>query len=603
VTLVWYRDAQVQSQALPPSVTAPVGVTFFPSDAIDLDLDLARACFAAMHAQLPMVPQTGHDKRLVLLPANADLEAAVKLDSKKLLAANEPWLLQTELYADVKLQALNPGVAFGTLRVVAADDLVKGKVSFQDVVVLDRLPLELPLVAGTITEEFQTPLAHVNVLAKARKTPNLALKQARQDPQVAPLLGKLVRFEVTQGGFSLRAATQAEFATFWQKALSKPVQHPAADLSVKAVTPLDQLGFHDAKAFGGKAANYAELHNLWAQRKELVKALSFGWQDTFTPGGCAVPFSAYEDHVTTTPMAVADCDAAAAECQKSTDVDLVGCQGAHKLCLALVADAKPAHVKAYVAALLQRPEFTANSVVRAAVLHGLRHRIASAPIAAAFAQALDAMVQSKFPSGQPIRLRSSSNGEDLAGFTGAGLYESYGAFPTGEKKASARIGKTWASAWTLPAFEERTFWRIDHLDVRMGVLIHQAWPDEIANGVLITANLVDPASWGYYINAQKGEESVTNPLGGITPEVLVAFWDIVQGQFVPRIRRLQWSSLSPSVALADDNEYGHLTRAVWEAEQHFAKLYGKKTDEIAFELDWKLHDPQRNLYIKQIRPF
>jgi hypothetical protein len=155
----------------------------------------------------------------------------------------------------------------------------------------------------------------------------------------------------------------------------------------------------------------------------------------------------------------------------------------------------------------------------------------------------------------------------------------------------------------LPAFEERTFWRIDHLDVRMGVLIHQAWPDEIANGVLITANLVDPASWGYYINAQKGEESVTNPLGGITPEVLVAFWDIVQGQFVPRIRRLQWSSLSPSVALADDNEYGHLTRAVWEAEQHFAKLYGKKTDEIAFELDWKLHDPQRNLYIKQIRPF
>ena len=70
----------------------------------------------------------------------------------------------------LRLQLLNQGVGYGTLRVMSPADLEAEPVSYQDIVVLTRLPNEAPLSGGTITEELQTPLAHVNVAARARGT-------------------------------------------------------------------------------------------------------------------------------------------------------------------------------------------------------------------------------------------------------------------------------------------------------------------------------------------------------------------------------------------------------------------------------------------------
>ena len=43
----------------------------------------------------------------------------------------------------------------------------------------DDVPNDIPLVGGLITEAFQTPLAHVNVLSQNRGTPNAGLAGAR----------------------------------------------------------------------------------------------------------------------------------------------------------------------------------------------------------------------------------------------------------------------------------------------------------------------------------------------------------------------------------------------------------------------------------------
>ncbi|MSP91140.1 MAG: hypothetical protein EXR79_04955 [Myxococcales bacterium] len=600
-TLVWYRDAKVTSEALPPAATGPLTFTFFGSDDVSFDLALAGA--KVVLAAAAMVPRQGLDRRLVLMPANVTLDVAVQANKPKLLATGVPWLLQTELFAGISFQAMNPGVTFGTLRLASATDLSRGLVSYRDIAVLDRLPLDLPLVGGTITEELQTPLAHVNVVAKARQTPNLALKHARLDPKVAPLLGKPVRFEVGQGTWSLRAATVAEVEAFWKKKTAGPENHPTANLKVTAVAGLDEIGFSAAAAYGVKASNYAELHNLWRTRESQVKAITFGLQSTFTPGGVAVPFARYEDHLLRVPMGATDCAASQAACVADPEMGAAGCASAAALCEAVVTSGQPPHVKAYIAALLARPELAADSGARRAALHGIRQRIRAAPVEPGFAAELDAKVAARFPPSFKLRLRSSTNAEDLEGFSGAGLYESHSAESTGAKRPSQRITRTWASVWTFRAFEERSFWRVGHLDVRMGVLIHQAWPDESANGVLITKNIADPGSWGYYLNIQQGEESVTNPLGGITPEIVVAFWNWDNGVFMPKVQRLQWSSLSPGVPILDDAEVGKLVRAMHIASAHFAGLYGKTEDKIAFDVEWKIHDLNRNLYLKQLRPF
>ena len=48
--------------------------------------------------------------------------------------------------------------------------------------ITDDVPNDVPLVGGLITEAFQTPLSHVSVLSRNRGTPNMALRDAREDP-------------------------------------------------------------------------------------------------------------------------------------------------------------------------------------------------------------------------------------------------------------------------------------------------------------------------------------------------------------------------------------------------------------------------------------
>jgi hypothetical protein len=65
-----------------------------------------------------------------------------------------------------------------------------------------------------------------------------------------------------------------------------------------------------------------------------------------------------------------------------------------------------------------------------------------------------------------IRLRSSTNAEDLAGFNGAGLYRSVRVDPADPKDVERGLKQVWASVWSYGAFEERRFYRITFEDGR-----------------------------------------------------------------------------------------------------------------------------------------
>lgn len=607
VTLLHVPDRSVpDATAAAHAYAAPLLWTLFPSDL--LPLPSVRKAHKLLAGAVQMLAADGDAQRLVWWPSNAFHQTQASIDAAQMTAAGVLWTTPTGPVQGIREQAMNPGVAYGTLRQLEPEALAKTAVSYRDILLLPRLPLDLPLVGGTITGELQTQLAHVNVAARARQTPNVAVVDAAQDPRIAPFVGKTVRLEVTGRTFALRLATAAEVEEFWSKRLCRTPFVPKADLSVTGVHDMaaEKLGFESAAAFGVKAANYAELHLLFASNPNQVRAITDGRQDTLTTGSLAVPFSAYVAHIQRAQLGKDDVIGLATECSQQPDVPPEGCSELPAALLRLLGKNSAMSLQQLIGKMLQDKAFASQTALRSALLFALRWQIQTTPVDPQLAAQLDAAVLKRFGS-HNVKLRSSTNAEDLLGFSGAGLYTSVSANGSGPetKLPSRRIASVWASVWSFRAFEERSFWQIVHQHVYMGVQINQSFPDELANGVLVTANLPDPTSWGYTVNAQKGEASVTNPENGITPEVFVVYWNQVCSTcpLEPYVQRLQFSSLSPGEPLLDDSRIKTLTSAAHWIQSHFANKYKMLPADLPLEMEWKLHDAERNIYLKQVRPF
>ena len=116
--------------------------------------------------------------------------AAVEAQAKK-LPKSIPIKTTNDIFAKTNYQPLNLQSSIGKLRFVKADDLANTYLNFRDIVVLDHVPNDISVVVGMITEEFQTPLAHINVLAQNRHIPNMGLKGATTNPMLRALEGHL----------------------------------------------------------------------------------------------------------------------------------------------------------------------------------------------------------------------------------------------------------------------------------------------------------------------------------------------------------------------------------------------------------------------------
>ena len=577
-SVIYYPDLTLSSASLGGEMAAPFTIEFFPSD--NLTVELALIAHRLIEECLGLASLGGPDRRLCYLPAASVQETELAQHTGLFDSQGAAWLYRTELYGAITRQLLNPGVAYGTLRLMTPEQLATEVVSYQDILLLTRLPSDLPLVGGTITEELQTPLAHVNVAARARGTPNMALIRASLDARIEPHIGGLVRFEVTPVGFTLAPATLEEARDFWDALIPDEELIPVADLVADGLPGFADLGFEDAITVGVKAANLAELHNLLG--------------DT-APDGFAVPFSYFEQFMHAGGPTSALCWSARDNCiQEGRGYDL--CDQVRVFCNDQ-ADTG-ADFYDYLDALMNAEEFTTQSPFREGALDGLRYLMHHTPAEADFAAALDARVGEMF-GGQPVRLRSSTNAEDLETFSGAGLYRSVSVALGSEDAPSSRIRKVWASVFNWQAWEERSFWNMRHTAVKMGVAVHRAFPDEAANGVLITRNLADPGVLGFYVNVQLGEVSVTNPEGGDLPEIFTILWGSGSG----RVVRLRYSSLSPDASIMSDGEITALYDAAFETLRHFAGLYHQSVYDLALDLEFKLEGPDRALVIKQVRPY
>lgn len=472
-----------------------------------------------------------------------------------------------EIFAGTAYQPLNLGTTTGTLRFIDAAALDSAYVGFRDVVVLDRVPNDISVVAGMITEELQTPLSHVNVLAQNRGTPNMGLRQATTDAQLRALEGKWVTLTVGASAYSITEASQEEADAFWELHKPAPIQLPEVDLSETRLRDVADLvdespGTGTLKqqiqkaiaAFGTKASNYSVLANT----NEVPTRPAF-----------AIPVFYY--------------------------VQFMEQNGFFAQVDALTAD----------------PEFANDPKARDTRLAELRTEIEAAPIDTAFQDLLRAKLATSFPN-QTMRFRTSTNAEDLDGFPCAGCYDSHTGDPADWDASLLRaIKRTWAGVWFFRTFEERSYHSIDHSKVAMALLVHHNFPDEEANGVAVTANPFDAAGLepGFYVNVQTGgtAEVVAPPPGVTSDELLYFFYDVDRPTTY-----LGHSNLIPKgQTVLTPIQIFELGKALDAIHERFSAAYGPRSGFTGFygmDVEFKFDDEDApgapaKLFVKQARPY
>jgi phosphoenolpyruvate synthase/pyruvate phosphate dikinase len=254
----------------------------------------------------------------------------------------------------------------------------------------------------------------------------------------------------------------------------------------------------------------------------------------------------------------------------------------------------------YAQVMMEEVEFQNDPEYREDALKLFRREIKDATVSSEMADQLDIMHKS-FPAGTSLRCRSSTNNEDLEGFSGAGLYDSKTHHPD-EGHITKTIKQVWAGLWTFRAFEEREFHRIDHFHAAMGVLVHPNFENEKVNGVSVTKNIYDPNAGGFYVNAQLGEDLVTNPEEYSIPEAFIIAelkpFEIYETVYLSRSNKIPRDQY-----LLNTTYINQLIDAMETIHQHFAQLYMKSHSwDFAIDIEFKVTS-EDVLAIKQARPW
>jgi hypothetical protein len=454
-------------------------------------------------------------------------------------ASRVPVLLEEDIFADISFLPLNPEEGYGFLRLMGIHE----RPNSRDIVLYEGLPNEMPRVGGIITTVPQTPLSHVNLRAIQDGVPNAYIAGAADDIEIAALIGKYVYFKVeTDGGYQIREASSEEVDAFYVDRRPTEAQVPKRDLTATEARRLSKIEFDDSDAFGVKTANLATLRTL-------------GFDEGVVPDGFGLPFYFYDEFM------------------------------------------KHNGFYGNVTRMLADPEFQTDSEKREKALEDLRTEIEKGKVPTWMLNALSEL-QIGFPEGTSIRCRSSTNNEDLPGFSGAGLYDSFTHRPD-ERHLSKSIKQVYASMWNFRAFEEREFFRIDHLAAAMGVLLHPNFSDEEANGVAVSFDPFYQTEGHFYLNTQVGENLITNPDAQSIPEEILLD-KVRDGPFT--IVRLS-NQVEDGEQVLTIAHMESLRTMLQKVTSRFRNLYGKSVrDEFAIDVEFKITS-EGLLSIKQARPW
>ncbi|MCH2197582.1 MAG: T9SS type A sorting domain-containing protein [Flavobacteriales bacterium] len=454
--------------------------------------------------------------------------------------ANFDVVLESDVFADINYIPFHEAEGYGFFRHMSLDETPGSR----DIVLYDQLPNSLPRVGGIITSVVQTPLSHVNLRAIQDNVPNAYITDPLSIDSIANLLGSYVYYKAENETFQFREATLDEVNAWYEDLRPTEPQIPVRDLSITEIIPLDDIEFDMSSAFGAKCSNVATMR-------------TFGFSEGTIPDGFGIPFYFYDEFMQFNNF----------------------------------------YEEAQV--MIDNPSFQNDINFRIERLDEFRDDIKAAPMPDWMLDELQAM-HDAFPEGTAVRCRSSTNNEDLPGFSGAGLYTSKTQH-LDEGHIQKSIKQVYASMWNFRAYEERDFYRVDHFQAAMGVLCHPNFQEEQSNGVGISIDPIYDTDSTYYLNTQVGESLITNPDPNSVPEEILLYQDPEEagGYLV-----LALSNLVNQGELVMDQEYlDQMRDYLTVIHDEFAILYGVEgVDGFGMDIEYKV-TAQEQLAIKQARPW
>jgi len=362
------------------------------------------------------------------------------------------YVSQEALIREQPFLPMNLGTATGRVRIVDDESGINALLP-DDIAVLRQVPISLPPVAGVLTERPSTALSHVNLLAKGWGIPNAYVRDAAA--VLKEHAGQWVALKVAASGYQVRRLAADEIAALPPRAVRTAAAGAVPggaraikpDLREARLLPLVSLRARNSAQCGTKAAN------LGAMQAARIPGTS-------VPDGFCVPFAHYDRFMRANGLADR------------------------------------------IARMQQQPGFASDPKLRQKALAQLRDEIVQWPVDASTAASWRAAWQSQLGGGG-VFVRSSSNSEDLPGFSGAGLYTTVPNVKTGDALEVA-VKKVWASVFNPEAWEARSAAGFGAESVLMGVFVQTAI-DSTNAGVMITR---DPFDAGHphvtYISAKRG---------------------------------------------------------------------------------------------------
>ncbi len=455
--------------------------------------------------------------------------------------------------------ALNTAEGIGRIHIIdKLDDTVE--IGYNEILILNEFPLNLPPVKGIIISQPSTPLSHINLLAKGWGIPNAYIKNAQE--LFKEYDGSWVRFETKLTDYKIEPCLTDCLNEYQKTAEVKNeiFKSPPSDLKITRLASLKEMRRKDSIAYGAKAANLGELMNA-----KIVGAT--------VPNGFSVPFYFYDKFMEDNGF------------DKAIDN------------------------------LMNDINFVHNPKVRRQKLEEFRKQIQNG----AFDETLKAEIIKKWKAelgGKGVFIRSSSNSEDLQKFNGAGLYTSVANVKEADKLIEA-VKTVWASLWNFDAYEARERNFVEHDGVYMSAFIQLAI-DMDNGGVLVTKDPFDAdnkgavyisAAWGHNLQITNPNEQVNN--SGTKPKTKVVPEQIL---FTPKSNSVQVLTRSNLENIITFDENGGLKETPVSTERRVLsdktvrelvkvanavkKSFGNKNEQ---DIEWGIMNGR--IFLLQARPY
>lgn len=549
----------------------------FALETVDVDLmsiDLLREFFQIVRQSLDP------SMLLVVKPANHSQEFEVR----KISTDELPRVFESDLFRESDYFVLNPGETQGRLRLFRSEleyRAARDQLQETDIVVMPRVPDDIPRVAGMIQALFTTPLSHTNVLATGWGAPNCVQKHIFDRVDQEQLANAWVNMQVAPNGTSvaLNRLPEPQGIPGRPERLVRQVHLEVPDIDRDPIVALRELRAWDRVRYGTKASNLGELRYVlengsyrWfgyyqvnrPPRADLMRYLRnkfevdtnvelnaavqrFAAKKFLVPPGIALPFSYQRRFLESSPAIQ---------------------QGIGALKIAL--------------------ELKSHRIDE--IARDLQSKIRKTRIPSSLMESIDRALVNECSGVKTFVVRSSSNAEDLDGFSAAGIYESVNHLTSNERIFDA-VREVWASLLSPRSVRLRDQAGISLEQAYMGVLIQEEVSTQVG-GVLVTKNPIDSKDFRHvYMNASK--RNVT---------------DIVQGHGLP----LQYlfntvEGGGHTLSFGDYNEdlslpvLGQLQDLAFMGrllQSHFSDdyIYGQ-----AMDIEWVIHGSM--IYLLQIRPY